>query len=319
MFILFFNIAYLLLLIDSSPLNNYCFIRKDVYYTKRFNSLLINNPREIPYINLDNKCFKNVTYLEKIDLRNNKDYTLDLKQFNLDEIAIINYKIQKQFNLHLNFVGFKSIIVDSIKPKRFSRELIIGVIYQFSNFLFYFEGKLVRTCSQIKHIEPYSILNYANYLWFQMEFPFRNVNICPLLFRNVSIQVFFINRQMGTFFTKRTLKFENIDLLPDELNCKISLVYFGQVLNLKIDENFLNYHVFKYMKDFRVTGKINFIQKDIFKNFTNIRKIIFDGQNFRQLIYKIGIDWIQSINSNINIRKYSYSVVVLIYDFNYSS
>ncbi|CAF0938382.1 unnamed protein product [Brachionus calyciflorus] len=127
---------------------------------------------------------------------------------------------------------------------------------------------------------------------------------------------------MDTFFIKRTLKFESIDLLPDELNCKISAVYFGQILNLKIDDNFLNYHVFKYLKDFRVTGKINFIQKEIF---TNIRKMIFDAQNFRQLIHKIGIDWIQSINSNINlnfsslndIENYKDLIVRLNISFNY--
>ncbi|CAF0872107.1 unnamed protein product [Brachionus calyciflorus] len=310
MFTVFLNIVFVLLTIDSSPLNEYCYIQNDVYYLRSFNSLIINNPQEIPNIKIRNTCIENVTYLDKIDLRNNKDFTLDMKQFDLDEIAILNYKIQKKFNLKLNFMSFKSIIIDSKEHKKMSHEVTIGVTYQYSRFLFYYEGKLVQTCNQIRHIEPYSILNYVNYYWFLMELAFRNVNICPLVFKNVSIQIFFVNTQMDTFFTKRTLKFENIDLLPNELNCKISAVYFGKVLNLKLDEKFLNYHVFKYLRDFRVTGKINFIQKDVFKNFTNIRRMIFDGQNFRQLIHKNGIEWIKSINSNINLNFSSLSDIL---------
>ncbi|CAF0813248.1 unnamed protein product [Brachionus calyciflorus] len=286
---------------DSSPLSQYCFIQKDVYYSRVFASLIINDPRVIPNIQLNEKCIQNATTLNRIDLRNTIDFSLDLKQFNFDEIANLNFKIQKNFNLKLNFIGFRSIIVDRTELKKKSLQAKINVNYQKSSFLFYFEGKLVRNCDQIKQIETFSFLNNASYQWFQADYAFRNINICPLLFRNVYIQVFYLTRLVDTFYIRRTLKFENINLLPDDLNCKILTVYFGLVLNLKIDENFLNNNVFKYLIDFRVTGKIDFIQKDIFKNLTNIRTLVFDGQNFRQLIHKNGIDWIQSINSGIDL------------------
>ncbi|CAF1118784.1 unnamed protein product [Brachionus calyciflorus] len=187
MFILFLNI-FLFLMIDSSIYNEYCLIQKDVYYSSALSTLIINDPQVISNIQLTKKCLENVTTLNKIDLRNNRDFTLDLKQFDFDKISTLNFKIQKKINLKLNFISFKSYIVDSIEPKRFSRQVILGVGYEFSNFLFYFEGKLVQTCSQIRHIKPYSLLNYVSYLFFQIEFAFRNVNICPLVFTNVSIQ-----------------------------------------------------------------------------------------------------------------------------------
>ena len=132
---------------------------------------------------------------------------------------------------------------------------------------------------------------------------FSEKHICPFYFHNMSFNSLNIRYQINTFYKKNFLKFDKI---PSNysifLNPKIKSMFAYNIEKIDIDStSFLNKHVFKNLNVLALFGDINYIEKDIFKDFNQLKNIFFNTIYFEKLIRK-GTKWISYINYGLHVN-----------------
>ncbi|CAF1107330.1 unnamed protein product, partial [Brachionus calyciflorus] len=291
-------------------LNDFCLIDKDIFYTPYSNTIIIKNISKISSLELvNNSCTKKITSLNRFIISNQ-----NLLKTKNELKSLLDYNLNKLTNsepyialLHIN--GFQieqeTIFNFSNRPKQVN--LIIG----YSDFKFYFNNNLVKSCSQLVNFTTSSFMNQLSYSVLKIERSLNTLKLCPLIFENTFINVLSVSYFFETFYLKKNLNFESIDsTIGNNLNISIKRLDLSHVFNLNLNENLMNKYIFKELNTLIIAGDINSIQIDIFKHFTKLKYLVFDGQNFRNLIHKTGIDWIKSLNYNLTkINRHNYSLI----------
>ncbi|CAF1147975.1 unnamed protein product, partial [Brachionus calyciflorus] len=172
----------------------------------------------------------------------------------------------------IGFSRIKGFTIENI-PNFNERPKQLGLVVGYSNFRFFYKNTPVKACSQLTNITPSIFVNQFIYNQLKIERSFSILKICPLIFQNADISFFSLSFYSATFYLNKKLSFENIDSI------------LGHYLNS-----------FKDLFSVVIAGDIESIQLDIFRHFTNLKFLAFDGQNIRNLIHKIGIEWIKSLN-----------------------
>ncbi|CAF0844874.1 unnamed protein product [Brachionus calyciflorus] len=299
-------------IVSATILNTYYPIQKDVYFSQYFHALIINNLGEISNINLNNSYLRNQTKLSNIELINKRKQIQSTK-FNWSHLIQLNLIIQKNYNVYVHFINFEYFSInEQEKDIKKSDRLNVSFIVTLKNtkLVFIYKNKLVETCDQISDIESLSFINQVNFKWFRSTIGFKK-SICPLVFRNASIDIFYLNSITDTFYSKRSLLFQNMNQKLDDLNSKISMVYLCGVLKFNLNEYSLHPKVFSQIKIIQIYGRIENIQNNLFEYFLHLNYFVFDGANFRQLINRIGAKWINSINSKVSINSSNMTQVLL--------
>lgn len=136
---------------------------------------------------------------------------------------------------------------------------------------------------------------------------FRNIEfgpraICELAFANVYMDRLEINSLINSYYKRNLLRFEEIDRnsSTNNLNATI-LTLVIQSFDSDLDRNLLNPRVFAEIKDLRIKKRLRSISVDVFRPFFKLRLIEFDSKEFVRIVHKQGIEWIKSLNAEVNI------------------
>lgn len=120
---------------------------------------------------------------------------------------------------------------------------------------------------------------------------------CPIIFQNSVIKFIEIKYLSLTFLLKNKLEFVNASF--DGLDTDIlQLILDGY--HYELSEKLVNKYVFNKIGVLDVSGPINLIQPDLFKNFNDLRMVRLKTQYLKNLFVRSN-KWIESLNTNVYI------------------
>jgi len=125
--------------------------------------------------------------------------------------------------------------------------------------------------------------------------------ICPLVFNNSKIEQLLINNLANTFFKKNLLQFDKNSLFY-EVNSNIYNLMLQNVQNIDLDTNLVNPSVFQSIRSIRVHGYVNSVSNYLFDQYFDLFHIEFQIAHVRKMFHKTGIEWIKTINHNIDVN-----------------
>jgi hypothetical protein len=272
-----------------------------------FDHALIDNNQVIltdftNFNQIDFNC-KNPINMSIFTIHPAKKIILD-NSFKLKNTSII--ATQKMFTINLrNFIGFdlsanpfksmKLIHIDNIYIAWSIEESNLNFIYKNISFDSQCDSKLIEDTKWINYLFSgfSTIIDYSN----QYLNP-----ICPFLFKNTKLQYLKINWNSVSLIDKNEfsiLKLNDKEEKKIELNSNIlnleMLIYRTSLTN-----KILNKHVFKQLNMLQVSGIINSIQFDLFKDFKNLQLLIIRMQYIKNIFIKKN-NWIKYLNYNRDI------------------
>ncbi|CAF0743809.1 unnamed protein product [Brachionus calyciflorus] len=274
---------------------DYCKISNDVYYLTISNILVIDDVQKISHVTKDSICLNNATNGLIFNFRNKKNKLWDLSM-NLDHLNEINWHIKKSKIIQVifkNTIGF-ALENNSLSIKQ--KNYILSASFVEPNLAFYQNELYIKTCNDITNLA--SLLNTVNFYLLELSRVVLKRPICPLIFLNSSIRLLFIWPVYDTFYLRNKLVFLDLDM---EINCHIRELYVNKPIKLKINENFLNKKVFKYIEKITLLGYIDEIKEDLLSGFKNLKSLIFDAENFRFLAHRTSLRWLNAFNTEVNI------------------
>ena len=234
-------------------------------------------------------------------------------KFNFYHLFKFNIQLHKILKLTSHFKDFNEFIVDSTNHSIFDNRLInarLLVNFPESKVLFYHTNILIDSCEHLKGLNLVSFLNqiYFEHLSFERIYSIKK--ICPLVFMNSKINLFSLAVLTNTFYLTRKFVFHQIDYKLN-INCSVSALNIQNTVRVNINDEFLNWHIFKDLTIIYISGSVSNIQDDVFKNFTKLKNFVFDGQNFRQQAHKTKMKWLNFLHSEININSNNMSEIDL--------
>ncbi|CAF0913488.1 unnamed protein product [Brachionus calyciflorus] len=285
----------------------YCVIDQYTIFSPFSKLIQFRNLQRISSFDTNTKCLKNKRHIEGYSIVDQKK--IKGEDF-LQKILNISSKIENSGIVKIFLSRINGFLVENknLTQLLVIKKVLIGL--RESDFNFYLGNELIKSCDQIRNATVQHLLNLANFYLFEMSRSIRKNVICPLLFKNVQIYAFLINRIMQTFYVWQSVKFENYSensIL--NLNSNIEMLILSQVIKLNLDENLINPYIFKNLNQLIIYGEINSMQIDLLKYFKNLRSIEMDGQNLRKFLHKIGIEWTKYLNSNKKIDPFNFTEI----------
>ena len=295
---LFLTKFSLLLMIKIAIFNKYCIINQDTYFLTENKDIIFKDVGLMRNLSIKSKCLENVTVLRQFFVYENKNKYLD-PYIDINHLVDLKNEIFQSKEVFFTFTKLNGIGIGASKTNKIYRSDLVFNIYQ-SYFNFKIEKKVIKSCDILKNLNIYSIINkYKLKLLFLNEC-YKSHSICPYLFKDANIESLIIKPLINTFYLKKSFSF--IKQNSTNINSKISKLLINKAIKIRLNEDILNPQVFKYLTELRIIGSIDFVQYDLFIQFPYLKKIILDGQNFRQFTKLVGIRWANSINSNLKIN-----------------
>ena len=266
-----------------------------------------------------NKCKNNHTFFNQIYFKPSSPEILD-NSHNLSSISNFLVKIvninnpdKSKHSIYIpltysNLKGFDLNTSFSIDDSYLNQTYFLNYYFEISNsnLQFFLNNKLQVSCDDYLKwnlTQPRSLLQIKSSGIGLNNVKFSKTPICPLYFINANVNSFSLSYQINTFYKKNYLSFStfnssDIDLF--NVNIGSLSTYYSEKIN--IDSNsFLNKYVFQNITMLYLYGEINSIDKDILKSFKQLEIIFFESTFFGKLSRK-GIEWISSINFDLNVN-----------------
>lgn len=204
----------------------------------------------------------------------------------------------------VNFVGMKGFNIESPILKIQTQKTHI---FKFSQMPFNFYDhtfKLLRTCDDF--------MNYTGQLLIvQGLIPqpliFSNVDfrqpVCELAFKMAIFDLIKIDYMSNTFFKRNVLQFINSSWYQPEIFFSVIYkLFLNDFYLIDINSRLLNERVFYFTGQLTLNGKINSIQNDLFRKFPRLGCIEINSVYFNEINRKQGIEWIKSMNLDVNVN-----------------
>lgn len=215
------------------------------------------------------------------------DQSIDFNHLNVDPnlpfyIRLINIKT---FNLQVLFV--ENIKID----------FFMDVEVYFSQFDFYIQKESDDICNLSNNKIQRSLLNFRRF-YFDNSVQFVKNKFCSAIFQNSSLYILQFPVFINNFLKQRILRFydySNMTSVVMNSSIKCLRANFYQI-DLKND--FLNKYVFEKTILLRIGGMLESIDKDIFLEFYNFRKIYLNLHVITKVFNK-KLDWLNSINHDV--------------------
>lgn len=190
---------------------------------------------------------------------------------------------------------------------RFRKDLATKIEFVKTRMDFYIEEKHLKTCqdfsdSNISH--PMTIFNIApmngfnNAVFIRCEF--KNP-ICPLVFKNVSIEKIFFYGMINSFYKTSYIRFTNDTNRISDLDSYVRKIYLFSCENLHLDIDFLNPLVFEKLRYINIYNSVRKINPLIFEKLKKIQTLKLLANNYREIIHSSGKKIFHSINSHVNV------------------
>ena len=278
----------------------------------RFNKSLIEN-EESESCQLLNKKEAN-----EIIIRPKKERSLKLKREMINLKNLFEYTRSfhfMQLNLAFEFFnGFEVNLFDKINHNIIPVDNYIIISCFYCTFDFYLGNKLLKSCQDFKETtnstNPRSIFQLFTNIFKRMVvlyLPETKIKICPLVFNDFQVKRFQIHGE-NSLFSRRLLKFS--DDRFDDLNTTIEILDV-RYDNVDLDFDFLHPSVFKSLSQISIVSRVNTIHPNLFHVLNNVTDINLVLENMRSMMHKNGIEWIKSINKDINCDLTNRSEVLL--------
>ena len=232
--------------------------------------------------NIKLECFvKYLTPIEKINFIPKNQLSLDnslnisLNQNFFFEIIYFSFAYVKNFEICLDVFD---ILIEN--------NLNFNLLFVFSKLEFKINPdykKLDSFCSVFKKINSLKFLNSCKF----------SLSTNPFIFHNSNIDSLSINGLVDCFVKKNFLEFSQ-----NQINIKSNIkslelgFYRGTFTNKLLDRI-----VFKNIQSIVISGRLDYIDNDIFNYFEKLKEI--NLKNFFNL--KIGLKFLSSLNSNLNL------------------
>ena len=196
--------------------------------------------------------------------------------------------------------------VDLIKV-RFN---LFQIDFYYSNFDFYLNRSLIRSCGNIdpdnvpKYVF-YSISNLVDLVIRFIDCEYKT-KICPLLFLNMYIYSIEFNGIQNTFYKTNFPRFLPISnsSFYKSYNFSIFSLHLVNMQNIELNSAILNDFLFYRLNELKLYGDIVSIEKGLFKPFKNLKNTEIDITSTRKLFHR-GIDWVFDFNADTNVDIYN--------------
>jgi hypothetical protein len=219
-------------------------------------------------------------------------------------------KLSSKFHFRYIFVDLKGIDLDSTITIE-SNDVNTVLIVEFHRFPFDFytaasnnqQPTLVRSCEDIANATNASfIFNFGNFGNTRLDLRFMQfaAPTCPLVFRNARINLLKVKGLINTFFKRNILEFLN---WSEPLSINIDELVIKHSYGIDLDYKLLHEGVFANMTKIRFDDAyLNSIQVDVFRSFAHLQEFHLNPLNFREIMFKQGLEWIGYMNSNVNVN-----------------
>jgi hypothetical protein len=224
-----------------------------------------------------------------------------------------------------NILGFNQYVYETHVVEKNLKLKNYEIYFSNVNFDFYLNKTLIT--KEMCKFENFGD-KQINYFWPMINVFFNEVfygePICPYVFSNTQLEYMCLNQIANSLIFKNRLQFTNID---NDLPPLTNLNKFGlTILELNIvyedlSTNILCPHVFKSIKQLRVTGSPYKIQTNLFGLFKQLEYVTLNVDNLKHLFHQEtnGIEWISSLNRDLNVnigdtklvRKYLQRIVIV--------
>ena len=172
-----------------------------------------------------------------------------------------------------------------------------------SNFAFYFDGKPLdsnreKYCNQTLLAEMFYFKQIQS-LEIQESVRFTQ-KVCPLVFTNSNVSLLLIKQLINTLLNKNLLTFAKNVTAKESIHSVINIV-FVTCYRVYVNDDLFNKYVFKTMKFLELTGQIEAIEKEVFKQFEQLKLLRLGVQYLTALFHK-DTRWLNSLNTHIIIK-----------------
>lgn len=252
--------------------------------------LKIQNFKSFDELNF--KCFiKSRTIFKSIELHPSKSLLLDNK-WNLK----INEHLLQRATLEIYLINFKGIDVNSNLFSDLKSEFIV-LDFHFSIIEFYTNGLNIFACEKnlLSNSSLFNFFNKINKLTFAITVKYKP-NICPLIFKDKSMQEIKFFGISNSFVKMNILSFKDLALGPSEsFNFSIQNLYLT-VYNLELNQKLLNKDLFLTLNYLVLRGTITRIEPELFSWFRNLTTLALELDHFGELMAK-SPEWLKDIAS----------------------
>ncbi|CAF0980838.1 unnamed protein product [Brachionus calyciflorus] len=222
-------------------------------------------------------------------------------------IALSNNLNLNHSIFQINTITFKFIYINKIDSNLnifhnfFNDKILIHIEFYYSTFGLEHQNLQCRIKNNFTIFKKVFSLTYVFTCIYTL-------NTCPLLFYNSDISDLNFNGLSNTIIKNNYFTFISINYdLNFKIN-KLSLSFYRGLLN----PNLLDINVFKQVRSIYLYGQIKKIHNHIFENFTNLTEIRFFLDKLDVILIE-GLDWLNSINSIINLN----TIKIIINNYKY--
>lgn len=122
--------------------------------------------------------------------------------------------------------------------------------------------------------------------------------ICPLVFKDSDLNMFYLTYQINTSFARNLIKFERFHT-NKSLNSQIRGCSLDYAYNLFIDFSQLEQNLFQHLKQLGFKGVFIGFREDLFRSIQNLSYLLFGMRNTRQFFHSSTNKWISYLNNRI--------------------
>ena len=243
------------------------------------------------------------------DLLNNELFLTKRRNLSSDSNKILQYDFYVHDRMTFRYVkGFD--ITSTFKQ----RNNTIRMDFHYSNFDFYLNRSLIRSCDDIIKKNPNKYQYIFDSFWEECDDCLNDIRfynceyktkICPLNvhFNNIQITNLRFFGIQNTFYKRNFPRFEQISNSSFSFYNDSSEIFSLDLINMQnieLNSDILNKYLFSKIVVLRLFGHIVSIEKGLFKSFKRLRVIHIDLLSIRKLMHR-EIDWIFDLNSDIDV------------------
>ena len=247
------------------------------------------------------------------DLFNNKLFFNSSEIYRFSDNIVYTPHLQYNNNIGRKITfryikGFDSGIFKRLNFSIFDFDIYFEMDFYFSNFDFYLNKSLIRSCDGI------NLKNIPKYVFFTIPFEIAliikfidceyKIKICPLLLLNMNVYSMEFNGIQNTFYKSNFPRFFPIsnftyDSRYIDGNMGPRYISLINMQNIELNSIILNEYLFSRVQELRLYGDIVSIEKGLFKSFIDLVSLELDILSARKLFHR-GIDWLFDLNLGFN-------------------
>ncbi|CAF0896653.1 unnamed protein product [Brachionus calyciflorus] len=261
-----------------------CFINDPCILTDYPYRRICNSLNESLSFNFIKSCLNDYSYLELCyDLKDNYRI-LDNNSFKSTLTMFENLKLRYS---RIRFWNLKGIYLNTFNVNKTSSII---------NLSFYNSILKIYNSLQINY---FSNRNFYTRIYFEDRIVYSE-QVDPFLFSNIHVQNLKFSYMSNTFYRKNYIQFKNESSKDPNLKSNIESLILYQVENILINLDLVNKYLFAETIDLLISGKINQIEANVFKELKNLRFLYLDMYFVKGLFHK-GLDWLNKINNDLRI------------------